>query len=58
VSEVEAFAGRVREHGVEVTMQVYPDAPHSFFDRTFAEHREACADAWHRMLAFVDRYAV
>ncbi len=58
VAEVAAFADRVRQRGVEVTMQVYPDAPHSFFDRTFAEHRDACADAWHRMLAFVDRYAV
>src|SRR5947207_11274895 len=58
VAEVEAFADRIRQRGVEVTMQVYPDAPHSFFDRAFAEHREDCADAWHRMLAFVDRYAV
>jgi len=58
VSDVEAFAGRVREHGVEVGLQVYPDAPHSFFDKHSAEHREACADAWHRMLAFVDHYAV
>jgi carboxymethylenebutenolidase len=39
-------------------VQVYPDAPHSFFDKLSGEHREACADAWHRMLAFVDHYAV
>jgi carboxymethylenebutenolidase len=58
VAETAAFADRVRQRGVEVTMQVYPDAPHSFFDRSFADHREDCADAWHRMLAFVDRYAV
>jgi carboxymethylenebutenolidase len=58
VAEVEAFAARVRERGVEVGLQVYPDAPHSFFDKHFGEHREACADAWHRMLAFVDHYAV
>ena len=58
VPEVEAFAQRIRGNGVEVTLHVYPDAPHSFFDRTFAEHREDCADAWHRMLAFADRYAV
>ena len=57
-AETEAFADRLRQRGVEVAMQVYPDAPHSFFDRTFAEHREDCADAWHQMLAFVDRYAV
>jgi carboxymethylenebutenolidase len=58
VSEVEAFAERVRDNGVEVTMRVYPDAPHSFFDRTFAEHQDACADAWHQQLAFVDRNSV
>jgi carboxymethylenebutenolidase len=57
VSEVEAFAQRVRDNGVEVAMHVYPDAPHSFFDRTFAEHRDACVDAWHQQLAFVDRHA-
>jgi carboxymethylenebutenolidase len=32
---------------------IYPGAPHSFFDRTRDEHREACDDAWRRMLAFV-----
>jgi carboxymethylenebutenolidase len=31
----------------------YPGAPHSFFDRSFDEHKEACDDAWRRMLAFV-----
>jgi carboxymethylenebutenolidase len=44
-------AGRAHE------MQVYPGAPHSFFDRAFDQWRDACADAWRRMLAFVDRYA-
>jgi len=34
-------------------LEVYPGAPHSFFDRTFAEHREACDDAWRRVLGFV-----
>ena len=31
----------------------YEGAPHSFFDRSFAEHKEACDDAWRRILAFV-----
>jgi len=34
-------------------MVVYDGAPHSFFDRTFDAHKEACADAWRKMLAFV-----
>lgn len=54
VAEVEAFAGQVRAAGVEAEMHVYPDAPHSFFDRSFAEHGEACEDAWRRILAFVE----
>jgi carboxymethylenebutenolidase len=36
---------------------VYPDAPHSFFDRIAGEHEAACADAWMRMLSFIDRHA-
>ena len=36
--------------GVEHRTVVYPDAPHSFFDRT-REYAEASADAWREMLA-------
>jgi carboxymethylenebutenolidase len=32
---------------------VYPGAPHSFFDRTYRQHREACQDAWRQILDFV-----
>ena len=28
-------------------------APHSFFDRSFAEHKAECGDAWRRVLGFV-----
>jgi carboxymethylenebutenolidase len=35
-------------------VEVFPGAPHSFFDRSFAEHREACARAWQVMLDFVE----
>jgi carboxymethylenebutenolidase len=34
-------------------IQAYPGAPHSFFDRTFNEHKKECDDAWRRVLAFV-----
>ena len=54
VADVEAFVERVP---VEAELHVYPDAPHSFFDRGFAEHREACEDAWRRMLDFTSRLA-
>lgn len=52
VEDVEAMAAAAP---VEAEVHVYPDAPHSFFDRGFAEHREACEDAWRRMLGFIDR---
>ncbi|HEY8730376.1 MAG TPA: dienelactone hydrolase family protein [Candidatus Limnocylindria bacterium] len=31
----------------------YAGAPHSFFDRSFAEHEKACEDAWRRVLGFM-----
>jgi len=52
VEAVEEFAGKVRDQGVDVRMQVYPEAPHSFFDRGFAEHAAACDDAWRQILEF------
>ena len=39
--------------GVEHEFIVYPGAPHSFFDRKYEEHAEACADAWRRVLGFL-----
>jgi carboxymethylenebutenolidase len=57
VADVEKFADDVRAAGVEAELHVYPDAPHSYFDRSFGDHEEACADSWRRILAFVDRYS-
>jgi len=57
VEETEKFAAQVRDAGVEAEVHVYPDAPHSFFDRTFAEHAADCTDAWERMLAFMARHS-
>jgi carboxymethylenebutenolidase len=52
VEEYEKFCCELDETGVEHTMVVYDGAPHSFFDRTFAEHEAACADAWRQVLGF------
>lgn len=49
------FASRVRGTGVDVESHTYPDAPHSFFDRSFDDHSAACADAWQRILDFTER---
>jgi len=48
-------AEAVRAGGIRVESHTYPGAPHSFFDRTFAEHKDACDDAWRQMLAFMQR---
>jgi carboxymethylenebutenolidase len=56
VEVVEEFAEHARTSGVEVDLEVFPGAPHSFFDRTFAEHRDACDLAWRRMLDFVEAH--
>ena len=52
LEEFQAFDQELTDAGVPHEMVVYPGAPHSFFDRTFAEHNEICADAWRQMLAF------
>jgi carboxymethylenebutenolidase len=56
VEDVEQFDQGLTDAGVEHEIHVYPDAPHSFFDRRFEEHAEACADAWRRMVGFLDRH--
>ena len=43
----------LNEGGVPNEIVVYDGAPHSFFDRSFEEHRQACHDAWGRVLSFV-----
>jgi carboxymethylenebutenolidase len=49
----EEFAAALNEAGVLQETVVYDGAPHSFFDRKMAEHEQACADAWHRVLRFM-----
>jgi carboxymethylenebutenolidase len=58
VEEFEKFDQELAAAGVPHTMVVYEGAPHSFFDRTFAEHAAACEDAWRQMLRFVGRQVV
>ena len=54
-AQFEKVADEVRAGGIPVDSHTYPGAPHSFFDRTYAEHRGACDDAWRRMLDFMRR---
>jgi carboxymethylenebutenolidase len=50
---VATFDAALDRAGVKHRSVVYPDAPHSFFDRTSAEHAAASDDAWREMLDFM-----
>ena len=56
-AEFEHFDRQLTAAGVEHELHVYEDAPHGFFDRAFARHGDACADAWERVLAFIARHS-
>ena len=50
------FDKQLTEAKVPHEMHVYEGAPHSFFDRTFAQWKDASDDAWRRILAFVKQH--
>jgi carboxymethylenebutenolidase len=49
----DVFARNLGAAGVEHEIHVYPDAPHSFFDRKQEEFAQESQDAWRRILAFL-----
>jgi carboxymethylenebutenolidase len=49
----DSFRQALEGAGVPHELVVYDGAPHSFFDRSFDEHKEACDDAWTRLLGFI-----
>ena len=52
--QIDAFDAALKQAGVPSEMVVYPGAPHSFFDRTYAEYAAESADSWQRMLRFIE----
>jgi carboxymethylenebutenolidase len=54
--DVAAFDAALAAAGVEHEVVVYDGAPHSFFDRKQAAFAGASADAWRRVLAFLDEH--
>ena len=52
-SHIAAYERGLQDAGVVHEIVTYADAPHSFFDRSFSEHAEACEDAWRRVLGFL-----
>lgn len=51
---VASFEHALDQNGVDHELVTYEGAPHSFFDRRYEEHAEAAADAWRRVLTFID----
>jgi carboxymethylenebutenolidase len=52
-----AFEAALSAAGVEHEIVVYDGAPHSFFDRKQEQFADASADAWSRVLAFVEQHS-
>jgi carboxymethylenebutenolidase len=52
-AEFHDFDQELGQAGVPRRMVVFEGAPHSFFDRTFAQHQDASARAWREMLDFI-----
>jgi carboxymethylenebutenolidase len=41
--------------GIAHDIRIYDGAPHSFFDRRFADYKKECDDAWTRILDFIKK---
>jgi carboxymethylenebutenolidase len=52
-----AFEEALRDAGVDYELVTYEGAPHSFFDRKQEEFAAASADAWTKVLAFIEAHA-
>jgi carboxymethylenebutenolidase len=50
------FERALQQAGIEHELVTYEGAPHSFFDRKQEEFADASADAWNRVLAFVEQH--
>jgi carboxymethylenebutenolidase len=53
VESIDAFHAALDRAGVDHELEVYPGAPHGFFDKKAAEFGEESADAWERVLRFI-----
>jgi carboxymethylenebutenolidase len=54
--QAQEFEHNLTGAGVPHETHIYPGAPHSFFDRTHEQWKDACDDAWRRMLDFVKNH--
>jgi carboxymethylenebutenolidase len=56
-ADTDAFKAALDAAGVPNEFKTYEGAPHSFFDRTYEEHKVASQDAWDRILDFIRKHA-
>ncbi|MDE0170029.1 MAG: dienelactone hydrolase family protein [bacterium] len=54
LDSVEEFRAALEEAGTPHEVVVYPGAPHSFFDRHYEDFADDSADAWRRVLEFIE----
>lgn len=53
VADVREFEAALERAGVSHEVVIYPEAPHSFFDRKHDDFADESADAWERTLGFI-----
>src|SRR5574341_1215273 len=52
-SAIQEIGAKLDQAGAPHRLTIYPDAPHSFFDRRAADYATESADAWRQLLAFI-----
>jgi carboxymethylenebutenolidase len=52
-SEVDVYRQALDAAGIVNEIITYPNAPHSFFDRSYEQYADESADAWERVLGFI-----
>ena len=52
-ADIATFDTALEERRIAHRLVTYPGAPHSFFDRAFADFKTECEDAWRRALGFM-----
>ena len=52
--QVQQFDEELDKTNVKHEIVIYPGAPHSFFDRKYTEFAQESADAWQRILGFIE----
>jgi carboxymethylenebutenolidase len=55
-ADTDAFKAALDKAGIENECKTYEGAPHSFFDRAYETYKDESADAWNRILAFIEKH--